>query len=214
MSFVCYTGKRGAGKSYAATHLAEKTLLAGLPVWANYHLDFTKNPRKVPTEKCFLAEDINDLAYMRDGLFIFDEAHWKLSSREWKDLKSDTHQYLAQSRKIGMDVVLVSQNFKRLDTIVRELVERVDEYHRIGRLGFRLSFTPDEIDSAKRTKVGFGLFWLRRRIFDSYDTKELFGALLQGLPPRKFAHNGGKVLERGKGPKEGEQPLTGPNGGR
>jgi len=207
--FICYTGKRGAGKSYAATALAEKVLLSGRPVWANYHLAFTKNPRNVPTAKCFLAEDINDLAYMRDGLFIFDEAHWKLSSREWKDMRPETHQYLAQSRKLGMDIVLVSQNFKRLDTIVRELVERVDEYHRLGRLGFCMSFTPDEVDLAKRKKVGLSMFWLRKRIFDSYDTMELFGALLASLPARTFPSNGGAVMERMKDPQGGGKPFTG-----
>jgi len=205
--FICYTGLRGAGKSYAATALVEKALLADRPVWANYHLDFTKNPRKVPTDKCWRAEDINDLAYMRGtrkkpGLFVFDEAHWKLSSREWKDMKIDTHQYLAQSRKIHMDIVLISQNFKRLDTIVRELVEQVDEFHRIGRLGFRLSFKPDEIDSAKRTKIGFGVFWLSGRIFRSYDTLELFGSLLNRLPRRTFASNGG-FIEKGDRVPEG-----------
>jgi len=211
--FICLAGLRGAGKSYASTLMAEKALVADRPVWANYHLDFSKNP-KVPVDKCWRADDINDLAYMRgtpkkSGLFIFDEAHWKLSSREWKDMRPETHQYLAQSRKIDMDVVLVSQNFKRLDTIVRELVERVDEYHRIGRLGFCVSYRADDVDSAKRKKVGASVFWLRKRIFDSYDTRELFGALLASLPARTFPSNGGPVREGGKGPEGGGKPYTG-----
>jgi len=210
--FICYTGLRGAGKSYAATALIEKALLDGRPVWANFHLDFSRNRRKVPTDKCWRAEDINDLAYMRGtrgkpGLFVFDEAHWKLSSREWKDMRIDTHQYLAQSRKIHMDIVLVSQNFKRLDTIVRELVERVDEYHRIWRIGFYQSFTPDEIDLAKRRRVGFGLFLFRKRIFDSYDTLELFGSLLDRLPARNFVPNGGSIEKGNRVPGRKEKPL-------
>ena len=47
-------------------------------------------------------------------------------------LKPQTQEYLAQSGKLHMDIVLISQNFSRLDTIARDLTERVREFHCLG----------------------------------------------------------------------------------
>jgi len=161
--FRVYAGLRGAGKSYAATVEVERALLAGRNVWSNYRLDFSRNPRHVPVDRCFYAPDIDDLAYMREGLFVFDEAHWKLSSRQWKDLRPETHQYLAQSRKIHMDVILISQSFERLDTIIRELTELVREFHVIGRAHWYMDFRPSEAGKVEKKYAGFGWFIRRRR---------------------------------------------------
>jgi len=190
--FMCLTGKRGTGKSLTAAKMARERLVAGGKVWANFHLDFSKFPTKIPIENCFFADDINDLAYMRSGLFLFDEAHWKLSSREWKNMAPETHQYLALSRHIDMDIVLVSQDFARLDTIVRELTEFVRELHRIGRLHWYRDFEPDDVNLKTRKSHGLlpKFFWRNNHDSLTYDTKELYGALLKKLPPKKFRANG------------------------
>lgn len=195
--FYVYAGLRRTGKSYSATLLAKQTLEKYQNVWLNYFVDFRKYFPKLPHEKCKRFDDLDDIKYMRNGLLILDEAHWKLSSRGWMSLKPQTHEYLAQSGKLHMDIILISQNFDRLDTIARDLTERIREFHCLGGgynklplIGWYKDYRPWEIGKKKRKSLNwFGIpkyFRYSKKIAASYDSDELFGSLLKALPPKEF----------------------------
>lgn len=200
--FYIYSGLRGSGKSYAATRLALEYLKKGRKVWTNYPLDLSGFQGRVPVNKCFFAGSVGDLVdmrgedfdpkkgYQKPGLFIYDESISELFSRDWKNLDKASLECFRQSRKIGMDIVLISQHFDDLDTTIRRISEFVREFHRIGFVHFWMDYVPRQIDSAKRKNVGFGWCIRQKSIAYAYDSWQLFGSLIGYRPERVWQRNG------------------------
>lgn len=196
--FNVYTGLRGTGKSNDAVIQIRDYLADGRKAWVNFKVDFRKTYPNLPHENCLLFDDLDDLKYMRgvkgkNNLMVMDEAHWRLNSRSWMKLGTEIPQYIAQSRKLHMDLILISQSFARLDSIARDLTETVREHHKFGGKDdtkpyffWWKEYDPDKVHLVKRKNLRWKIYRFDKKIADSYNTDELFGDLLKTLPPKEF----------------------------
>jgi len=200
--FMVYTGLRGSGKSYAATRFVKEALNKNRSVWTNYALDFSGYGDTVPCQKCFRADSVADLADMRGedfvekkgfkkmGLFVYDESVAELFSRDWKTLDKPTVECYRQSRKIGMDVILITQDFADLDTSFRRIVDIIREFHRIWIFHWYCDYLPRDVDKATRKNVGWGFFFRSQKLAECYDSWALFGSLVGTHRTRTWNANG------------------------
>jgi len=186
-------GRRGRGKSAYAVREILLTLKKGRNVWANFPLDF-RTQKNIP-KKCFFADSLEDIADMRDGLFVVDEAHY-LASGRWKTLTKDTHALISLSRHLRMRIIFISQNFRRLDPIIRELADGVLIFRsKIGRLSRGKYWYPDELSEEGKPKEkarSYGAEWLwhTTRLHACYDDEDLTLDLLKKRKPRTWKPNG------------------------
>jgi len=197
--FIVYSGKRGTGKTYHAVLEIKKALEQNRNVFVNFTVDFRKEFPDLPHQNCKYFDTLNDMAYMRDCLMVFDEAHSDLSSRNWQTLPKETSQYMSLSRHTHVDVLFISQDISKLDKHARDITEFCVEHHVLGgqynhkkqkyskTLFFWTSkFLPKEIDKARRISFGNQFFRFDNKIANCYNTDELFGSLLKQLPPKIF----------------------------
>jgi len=115
---VVIAGRRGTGKTALAVKTAIASLRKGEDVWLNFPIDL--QCEKNLKGRCYFADKLEDIGDMRNGVFILDEAHLHASAREWQKMTVETHAYLSLSRHLGMTLIFISQNFRRVDGIIRE----------------------------------------------------------------------------------------------
>jgi len=193
MAFIILTGKRGSGKTALAVKTALDTLRRGGTVWANIPLDIRHLPDTLRA-RSFWATNIEDIGDMRDGLWILDEAHLLASARNWKTLTMETHAYLSLSRHLGMDIIFVSQNFRRLDAIVRELTDRVFTLRKFVRFTLWREWDDGDINEEGKPKekaksLARGVMWHSSKIHKCYDDRDLVLDLLRRRKPREWLPN-------------------------
>lgn len=191
MSFIVLTGKRGSGKTALGVKRALDDLRKNRNVWVNFPIKVPKALR----EKCFFADSLEDIADMRNGTFILDEAHLKASSRNWKDFSPLAHACVSLSRHLGLDIVLISQNFRRLDSVLRELADKVFTLRKFGRLTIWKAWEEEDINELGRAKdkakaIGRGMMWHTKKLHLCYDDKTLLSDLLRNRAPRHWLGNG------------------------
>lgn len=184
-------GRRGRGKTAFAVTEAIYTARKGKTVWANFPLDFRHLNLK---GKCYFAEELADIADMRDGLFIVDEAHY-LASGRWKSLDRDTHALISLSRHLRMRIIFISQNFRRLDPIIRELADGVLILHRLWRYTYGKHWCADDINDEGRPKekarsYDKSSFWHTKGIHKCYDDEDLILEMLRNRQARTWQENG------------------------
>jgi len=173
--FVVVCGLRGKGKTALAVKKAVDHLKKGGTVFSNIVMTLPDN------YKSFWSNDLNDISDMENCLLIIDEAHLKLSSRNWKDLTTLNHQIFAESRHFDISIIVISQSFKRLDTIVRELADEIWRVRRIGKLSWWTIWFFDDLDAdgMPKTKIkskGSWLtgcwFWHTQKLHNVYDDQQ------------------------------------------
>jgi hypothetical protein len=74
-------------------------------------------------------------------LFVWDEIHLELNAREWKSTSMKVIQFFSMSRKLGFDVLMITQLKSALDRQVRDLAEEVYELKNLANyrpLGYRI----------------------------------------------------------------------------
>lgn len=212
LKFVAICGLRGRGKSALMTSRLYAASKRQEHVMTNEWLS-VEDPLKRFTH---YFEDPNDLLYMRDCVVGIDEGHLRLSSRSWKDLKPETHAALSLSRQFGLnEFYICTQNYKRVDTIVRELVDEIWFVNRIWRLTYWIVIYPKELDSngeiAKTngiTKlfrflsiiIGGQMYWHTKKLHEIYDDKQ-YRLLYPSLNPDAWIPNGDGVPEELKRPQ-------------
>jgi len=184
-------GRRGRGKTAYAVSEAIYTLRKGKPVWANFPLDLRHLDLK---GDCWFADELADIADMRGGLFIVDEAHY-LASGRWKTLNKETHALISLSRHLRMRIIFVSQNFRRLDPIVRELADGVLILHRVWRYSYGKHWLADDINDEGRPKekarsYDVTRFFHTQKIHKAYDDEDLVLDLLRKREKRTWVRNG------------------------
>jgi len=212
-----YSGLMGSGKSYHAVAKAKEYLLKGKNVYVNFYLDFRDyqppktwiqkifffikpKPLIIPWQNCYRFNDISDLAYMRNGICILDEGHWNLFSRDWKDLDKRTVGYITNSRKIEMDIVIITQSFGMLDVIARSLTSSVVVHNAFGG-GWTKQHKPkapwivffkefDPLELAKTRKKSFYSQWtvFDKNLADCYSTHQIFGVLPEDAKTFKLSY--------------------------
>jgi Cdc6-like AAA superfamily ATPase len=114
---IAVTGKPGAGKTTFAVHYVLKLC--------------KKTSRKLYVNmKSFSCSEIEseyvsvrDLPRLRSGVILLDEANYVFNSRFWDKISPDTIRMWQMHRKKGVDIILTTHSLKRLDKILRELVQ-------------------------------------------------------------------------------------------
>jgi len=74
-------------------------------------------------------------------LYVIDEVHVFFGSREWQQTGTDCTWFLTQHRKLGCDVVLVTQHVDQVDKALRRLAQEYMVVRNLSReplLGFRI----------------------------------------------------------------------------
>lgn len=191
---ILYTGTPGSGKSYHATdivHTATKrkiniiaNFVIKLPVKSQPYFFFVDN--KQLTVKNLLAFYKEHHVDDKEGqtIIIIDEAATKFNARndKMKD-RDDWIQFFSQHRKLGFDIILITQNDRMLDRQIRSNIE----YHYIHRKltnfgikGFVIKFIMHKDFVCVRQwyvikeRIGVDYFRIKKKIASSYDTFSLF----------------------------------------
>lgn len=154
MSIDIFTGVPGSGKSLHAARLVRYALDRKYPrpVIANFELAkdapvmHPECHHYVPNEEMTAGKiiDFADAywtehpdAFREDYiLMVIDEAQLLFNSRRWSDRSRMSYlEFLSQSRKYGVHVVLVAQSAMMIDNQFRYLVEREFNHRRIKAMG-------------------------------------------------------------------------------
>lgn len=188
-----YSGTPGSGKSfhtcediYYALRWQKKNVIANFPI------------KQIKKQKGIFVYKKNDeliVSYLVDfaklhhkpfsenqTLLVIDEAGIKFNARKWADKdRLDWLNFFSQHRKLGYDVILVSQSDLMLDKQIRAFIE-VNHVHRRmssnGKLGVLLSpiFTFCDIRYFYGLGLRLGVDFLRykKSIGNLYDTYMMF----------------------------------------
>jgi len=121
-----WTGRNGAGKSLEAVRALFWCWLTGSQIYSNIPLFFTKADRKngtPTTERISYYEDLTELISAEYGVIFMDEAQVLCDCRQWESLPPEFRWKLQQHRKHRLDFYGTTQNIKRVDISLRELVQ-------------------------------------------------------------------------------------------
>jgi len=173
--FTVYTGLQKKGKTYHAALEVQRWVSKGGIVATNGTFDFRKTFPKLKHENIRIIQSLKDILSFRNSLIIWDEAHLTLDSRDWSELGKVERILLTQLGKMHNHIILIVHDFDRLDTIPRDLCEKVVEHHRVGKFFWWKKFLPQDIKRAKRKMIGFGFARFDIRIGESYRCDEFFG---------------------------------------
>jgi len=161
---VCFTGKPGVGKTTLAVWKAYK--------WAKkYGLDVYSNMRSLKYDDVKVHYiSIRDLPLVARGIILLDEANYIFNSRFWDRIDADTIRHWQMHRKRGIDIVLTSHSLRRIDKILRELVQV--EYRVVKSIfGYWVRVIDLDYDNDKGMLV-FYPKWLVKKAWSWFDTYE------------------------------------------
>lgn len=122
---VCIDGGLGSGKTYTGVWLAWSEYLAGQSVYTNFDCSFG---RRISTWE--------ELTSLRDGVFIWDETHIDMDSRNFSANQAVTP-WLTQVRKLRLQLIYISQDISQVDIRVRKLTDVLIRCSAIGGAGVR-----------------------------------------------------------------------------
>ncbi|MEI7498702.1 MAG: zonular occludens toxin domain-containing protein [Candidatus Falkowbacteria bacterium] len=128
----------------------------------------------------YFWEKLDDLINIRGGEILIDECQIYFNNRAWKDLPMRLQYKFQQHRKhikrdehgkiIGLNIWGAVQNVKRIDLIVRELVNSVYVVKKLGRIILLKQYDIEDIDKEKRYCYSNTFCWFKLRLANSYDT--------------------------------------------
>jgi len=196
-----YSGTPGSGKSLHVSRDIIKHLCKKSAVIANFPIN-TKlvKKRKGKNSGDFIYRKNIDLTadYLRkvakhynkdrkEGqlLLVIDEAGMKFNSRGWQSPdRMDWLEFFSQHRKLGYNIIMVSQQDRQIDKQMRAVLEYDVKHKKANNfktLGLILSALRIPIFSAvtywygQAERVGAEVFRFRKRDSQIYDTMMLFG---------------------------------------
>lgn len=191
---ILYTGTPGSGKSYHATDIVHTATRRKINIIANFviNLPEKKQPyfffvdNKQLTVKNLIAFSKEHHKENREGqtIIIIDEAATMFNARNDKMKNRDEWiKFFSQHRKLGFDVILITQNDRMLDRQIRSNIE----YHYIHRKltnfgikGFIIKFIMHKDFVCVRQwytikeRIGADYFRIKKKVAASYDTFSLF----------------------------------------
>jgi zona occludens toxin (predicted ATPase) len=193
-----YTGTPGSGKSYHATYLCHHATKRGVNILANFFVKLSPKQEHYfffcPLEKMTVEYFINfHREHHVEGkesqtIIIIDEASVLFNAREYgrKD-RSDWLKFFSQHRKLGYDIILISQIDRMLDRQIRGNVEIQKLHRKLTNWGFKgwiIALLTGkkfvcinkwyQIDSKKDSRIDTEYFSIKKKIADSYDTFSMF----------------------------------------
>lgn len=143
-----YTGTPGSGKSYHATEKIDIALRRGVNVICNYNIKtnahhkgifvYRKNADLTVDFLMQFAMKVHKENKESQTVIVIDEAHIKFNSRGY-DMKERLEwlEFLAVTRHIGYDVILITQNDRAIDRQVRGLIEYNFKHRRLTAFGLK-----------------------------------------------------------------------------
>lgn len=174
-----------SGKTYSAVKSILDSVKKNNPVWVNFFVDYRLGFPDYNPDLCNYFDDLSDIRYMSNGLVVIDEAHYYLSSRKWSDMSCDLHVLLSQSSKMGLDVIIVTQDIKRVDVILRELAGIVRHHFCVGGgvrkdgspyapllLGYK-DYLVNDYQKSDSSNVGLSFYRLDNAISSCFDSVRL-----------------------------------------
>lgn len=172
-----------------------KCLREGLIVHVNYKVNWEGCWKKkwkwnklrfekiwIPKTNLKYWKKLEDLYDLEKGIIAMDEAHVYLNSRRWKDMPEEFERKLAQHGKDGLHIVGTVQSLRRLDTVMRELVDYWFMYRVFPRvpkepwkvhrpwLFFRWQIEMEDDILKRRIHNMPKIYFFRRKFASTYDS--------------------------------------------
>jgi hypothetical protein len=162
----CFTGRPGSGKTLSAVDFVLRLSGKGKERWVYSNISI--NDFRV---KKMNWEEFRSLMEIRQkGVYLVDEANIWFSSRDWFLRDRELLNWWAQHRKFGVDIVLTSHSLKRLDAVLREIVQIEIRCRFFG--GFVFQFWRDPWADKGNESLGVKII-LGWRLYKLYDTCEV-----------------------------------------
>ena len=211
MPTYAVTGKLGGGKTLFAVQQAVNRLEKGLKVAANVDLypeRFFKpwwdqsrvrfmrvpdRPSREDLDALGIGNETSDET--KNGLLILDEAATILNARTFQNEgRSDMIDWFLHARKLGWDLIFISQSLSMLDKQIRDalveylvVVRRFDRY-RIPFLAWfgikinmpRVHFAIVRYGTGPNSMVSERIFFRGNNLFNVYDTRQLIMGQVSG----------------------------------
>lgn len=192
-----YSGTPGSGKSLRSAYKLIEWLKRGKDAICNFPIDENYFKGKKIGNFTYLNNQELTVQYLKDyaknnhklnregqTLIIIDECASIFNCRSW-DAKNRMEwiYFFQQHRKLGYDVILISQNDRLIDRQIRAFIETEYKHRSIKNyktFGFLLSFFTGGLFCAVEywygtsLKCGQEFFTLHRRKAKIYDTYKIF----------------------------------------
>ena len=130
--------------------------------------------------KLYFWNELEDLLEIRGGEILIDECQIYFNSRSWKKLPFRLQYKLQQHRKhirkngdgsfMALNIWGAVQNVKRIDTVVRELVNNIYSLKKVGPLFRACLYDIEDIDKERRKPYKISLFIFSKKLAACYDT--------------------------------------------
>lgn len=197
MAIWLYTGTPGSGKSYhAARDIVQRLrkgggLIANFPVNEDYvkkkktHVEYWDNSELTAERLVSYALEHHEIGKEGQCLLVIDECQIIFNCRDFgrKD-RNAWVQFFAQHRKLGFNVILITQSDRMMDKQIRSLVETEVKHRKLNNYGFGgmiISLTTltwfvaiDYWYGGNKLKLGQSIFPYQKRYEKVYDSYRLF----------------------------------------
>jgi len=130
--------------------------------------------------RLYFWNELDELLDIRGGEILIDECQIYFNSRAWKRLPFRLQYKLQQHRKhirkntdgsyMALNIWGAVQNVKRIDTVVRELVNNIYSLKKIGPLFISRLYDIEDIDKEKRKAYRINFFLFNKKLAACYDT--------------------------------------------
>lgn len=191
---ILYTGTPGSGKSYHATEVVHRCTKRGINVIANFSV---KLPERQADRFYYLPTSAITVDYLiefskvkhaknkesQTVLFI-DEASVLFNSRDFgRGDRMGWITFFAQHRKLGYDIILITQMDRSLDRQIRGVIEYQYIHRKLKNFGIKgfiikllthKQFVCIHQWYTIKERLGAEYFRIKKKIADSYDTFSLF----------------------------------------
>lgn len=215
-----YSGTPGSGKSLDVARLIYYRIKLGKTVLANFPVDTDRIKGK--HKGTFVYIDNEELTPARlidfamekprkenELLLIIDEAQILFNTREWgKSNRKTWNTFFTQHRKLGYDIIMVSQFDQMLDKQIRALFEYEFIHRKITNYGLRGWFLAPFLGSFIKVqywypvheRVGSQTFRFSKKWAAIYDTNRIFADILGGGETHE-------TMREGEGPPASRRPA-------
>ena len=204
MSIQLYTGTPGSGKSFHAAKdivrwmKRDRGLICNFPVNEGFvgkklkaHVEYWDNSELTAERLVAYALDRHKIGKEGQTLVVIDECQIIFNCRDFgrKD-RNAWVTFFAQHRKLGFNVILITQSDRMLDRQIRSLVEEEIKHRKLNNYGFgggmlslltlgRTWFIAIQYwYGGNRLKLGQTVFPYRKRYAEVYDSYKLFSDMV------------------------------------
>lgn len=190
-----YTGTPGSGKSLRVAQTIYKRLVNGKRCIANFNIDISKIKGKKVSSDNFLyvknseitpellveyAKEKHKIGKENQTVIILDEAQLLFNARDFSQKgRMGWISFFTQHRKLGFNIILVTQFDKMIDKQIRSLIEvqrkcfKVNNFSFFWALPFSL-FHMKETYYSLGLSTGKSLFLYKKKYGAIYNTYEIF----------------------------------------